>query len=118
MPERKMTLEALTRDAQVVELSGDRNLEIKGLAYDSRLTTPSSLFFAIEGEAADGHRFIEAALDKGAAGVVSERPGPPNFPHAWVRVPRIRRALSELGRNFYGHPDSRLKLTGITGTNG
>lgn len=113
-----MNLGALIRDADTLDLRGPLNLEIRGLAYDSRQAGPGFLFFAIAGENADGHRFIDGVMRAGGAGVVSERPAPADFPGAWVRVAKIRRALSEIGRAFYGRPDSRLKLVGITGTNG
>lgn len=113
-----MNLGELLRDTTVRELRGDGRQEVLSLAYDSRQTQPGSLFFAIEGEQADGHRFIGQALEKGTAGVVSERPAPADFSAIWVRVPRIRRALSDISRTFYGHPESQLKLAGVTGTNG
>ncbi|MGH9397083.1 MAG: UDP-N-acetylmuramoyl-L-alanyl-D-glutamate--2,6-diaminopimelate ligase [Terriglobia bacterium] len=113
-----MNLDALLRDADVLERHGDSNPEIHALAYDSHQAGLGCLFFAIQGERANGHRFVEAVMEAGAVGVVSERPAPAGFPGAWVRVGKIRRALAEMGRAFYGSPDSRLKLVGITGTNG
>jgi UDP-N-acetylmuramoyl-L-alanyl-D-glutamate--2,6-diaminopimelate ligase len=106
------------------EFSVDPGLEIRSLDYDSRRIELGALFFAIHGEKADGHAFIPQALARGAAAIVSERAsptGPTESPHpapAWVRVPRIRRALSEASRTFYGHPEKALRLVGITGTNG
>lgn len=113
-----MNLGELLQDAETTELRGPMDREIRGLAYDSRQAGPGFLFFAIEGENADGHRFIDGVMRAGGAGVVSERPSPADFPGAWVTVPKIRRALSEIGRAFYERPDSRIKLVGITGTNG
>ena len=100
------------------EIGADRGAGITSLAYDSRRVEPGTLFFAIHGEKADGHRFIPQALDRGAVAIVSERSAPPELGARWVRVPKIRRALSSAARAFYGHPDSRLQLVGITGTNG
>jgi UDP-N-acetylmuramoyl-L-alanyl-D-glutamate--2,6-diaminopimelate ligase len=94
------------------------DLEIASLAYDSRRATRQSLFFAIQGEKADGHTFITAAFENGAAAVVSELPAPTNLSSRWIQVQNIRRALSTAALNYYGHPDERLKLVGITGTNG
>lgn len=113
-----MILNDLLRDADILERHGNPNVEIRGLAYDSRQVGPGSLFFAIQGENADGHRFIGGVMQAGAAGVVSERPAPDGFPGAWIMVRKIRRALAGIGSTFYGHPDLRLKLVGITGTNG
>jgi len=92
--------------------------EVTSLAYDSRRVQPGSLFFAIQGEKADGHVFVPQALKRGAVAIVSERTPPSDLASRWVRVPRIRRALSTAGRLFFGQPDLHLKLIGITGTNG
>lgn len=88
------------------------------MAYDSRRVGAGTLFFAIQGEKADGHDFIAQALQGGALAIASERAAPPDLASRWIRVPKIRRALSEASRAFYGQPDSRLELIGITGTNG
>lgn len=113
-----MTLAEILKDAKYLDRYGAANLDIQGLAYDSRRAGRGFLFFAIEGEKADGHHFVESVIRAGAAGVVSERPAPAGFPGAWIRVAKIRRALAEFGRAFYARPDLHLKLAGITGTNG
>lgn len=100
------------------EIGADRDAGITSLAYNSNRVEPGTLFFAIHGDKADGHRFIPQALDRGAVAIVSERSAPPELSARWVRVPKIRRALSTAARAFYGHPDSHLRLVGITGTNG
>jgi len=101
-----------------LEMGPRADEEISSLAYDSRRVKQGTLFFAIRGEKADGHDFIDQALAQGAVAIVSERPAPANLATRWVRIPRIRRALAEAGRAFYGEPDSLLRLVGITGTNG
>ncbi|HEV2416786.1 MAG TPA: Mur ligase domain-containing protein, partial [Terriglobia bacterium] len=113
-----MNLDALLRDTEVLNRSGGTGREVLGLAHDSRQVKPGWLFFAIQGEHADGHRFIDELIRGGAAGVVSERPAPENFPAVWIQVRAIRRAMAEIGRAFYDYPDLKLKLVGITGTNG
>jgi len=100
------------------EFGASPDLEITSLAYNSQHASQGTLFFAIQGEKADAHRFIPQAIERGAGAVVSERTAPPEFQTRWVRVPKIRRALSEASRVFFGRPDARLKLVGITGTNG
>ena len=106
------------------EFAIDSDPEIRSLDYDSRRIEAGGLFFAIHGDKADGHAFIPQALARGAAGIVSERTSPAGQADLsqsrlpWVRVPRIRRALSEASRAFYGHPEQTLRLVGITGTNG
>ncbi|MGH9344175.1 MAG: UDP-N-acetylmuramoyl-L-alanyl-D-glutamate--2,6-diaminopimelate ligase [Terriglobia bacterium] len=115
---QNMILDALLRDTEVLNRSGGTGQEVLGLAYDSRQMKPGWLFFAIQGERDDGHRFIDDLIRGGAAGVVSERPAPKRFPAAWIQVRAIRRALAEIGRAFFDYPDLKLKLAGITGTNG
>lgn len=92
--------------------------EVKGLQYDSRQLGPGEVFFAFPGEHVDGHRFVEPALAAGALAVVSERKPPAKHRHQWIRVPHGRHALAQAALAFYGRPDRRLKLTGVTGTNG
>lgn len=113
-----MNLDALLTNTAVLARHGDGATEVLGLAYDSRQVKPGWLFFAIQGEHADGHQFIGDLMRGGAAGVVSERPAPASFPGVWIQAPSIRQAMAEMGRAFYGDPVSKLQLTGITGTNG
>jgi len=113
-----MKLGELLKGVEGLETAVIPDVEVAALAYDSRRVRPGTLFFAVAGEKADGHDFIASALGSGAVAVASERPAPPELTIPWIRVPRIRRALSTAGRNFFRHPDSHLKLVGITGTNG
>jgi UDP-N-acetylmuramoyl-L-alanyl-D-glutamate--2,6-diaminopimelate ligase len=76
------------------------------------------LFFAFAGAHADGRQFAQAAAAKGAVAVVSELPAPEGFPGTWIEAEHGRQALALASRNFYGQPDDRLFLTGVTGTNG
>jgi UDP-N-acetylmuramoyl-L-alanyl-D-glutamate--2,6-diaminopimelate ligase len=113
-----MKLGELLRGVPTLDCGASPALEITSLAYDSRRAERGTLFFAIQGEKADGHQFVGAALDRGAVAIVSERPAPPDLVSRWIRVAKIRRALSDAGRTFLGNPDSKLQLVGITGTNG
>lgn len=113
-----MKLDILLQSTEVLNRTGGAGQEVLGLAYDSRQAKPGWLFFAIQGELVDGHRFIDDLIRAGILGVVSERPAPAGFPAVWIQVPAIRRALAEIGRAFYRQPDLKLKLVGITGTNG
>lgn len=92
--------------------------DVAGLDYDSRRVAKGFLFFAFPGQKADGRRFAQDALDRGALAVVSESGRPEAFLGNWIEVEHGRRALALAARNFYGRPDQRLRLTGITGTNG
>jgi UDP-N-acetylmuramoyl-L-alanyl-D-glutamate--2,6-diaminopimelate ligase len=91
---------------------------VAGLEYDSRRVAPGFLFFAFPGARADGRQFAQQAVDQGAIAAVSELPSPQGFRGAWIEVEHGRQALALAARNFYGNPAERLKLTGVTGTNG
>ncbi len=111
-----MKLAQLLEGIPVQTLRADPELEITGVSYDSRTTRPGELFVAIPGFAADGHRFIPMALEKGAAAVLCERP--PEGETPYVQVPSAREALAVLGANWFGHPADGLTVVGVTGTNG
>ena len=91
---------------------------VNGLAYDSRKVAKGFVFFAFPGAHVDGAQFASQAIAKGALAVVSEIPRPADFAGNWITVIHGRQALSLAAGNFHGHPDRRLGLTGITGTNG
>lgn len=91
--------------------------EIKGLSYDSRKIRAGYLFAAIKGLRLDGHDFAEEAVQNGAVAVLLERPLP-ELGVTQVVVADTRRALGLISANFYGHPGNKLRLLGVTGTNG
>jgi UDP-N-acetylmuramoyl-L-alanyl-D-glutamate--2,6-diaminopimelate ligase len=91
---------------------------VTGLEYDSRRVEPGFLFFAFPGARADGREFARQAVEKGAVATVSELQAPDGFGGPWIEVEHGRQALALAARNFYGDPARRLKLTGVTGTNG
>ena len=111
-----MRLGDLVNDVPGAELHADADQDITAVTHDSRHSDAGSLFVAIRGLAADGHDFIDAALKKGAAAVVSEEPPRENVP--WVRVGDVREALALLSASVFGHPARDLELVGVTGTNG
>jgi UDP-N-acetylmuramoyl-L-alanyl-D-glutamate--2,6-diaminopimelate ligase len=101
-----------------------QDLQVTGVQYDSRKVRPGNIFVAIPGTAADGHTFIDNAVQNGAMGVVVQddmaRPDS-YFLHAGVIkivVSDSRYALGVLAANYHGHPSRRLQLVGVTGTNG
>lgn len=91
-------------------------LDVRGLAYDSRRAVPGSVFVAIPGFHRDGHDFAAEAVAKGAIAVVAERPVEVRAPVALV--PDGRAALADLAAEFFDHPSRRLRLAGVTGTDG
>lgn len=93
-------------------------IRLAGLDYDSRRVKPGYLFFAFPGSRTDGRQFAYDAAVRGAVAVASESAPPENFSAPWIAVEHGRQALALASRNFYGRPDQRIALTGITGTNG
>src|ERR1700674_5738133 len=95
--------------------------EVSSVVYDSRQATAGSLFVAIRGEKTDGNRYVLDAMERGATIIVSELPQSAHSIRpsvAWIQVADARKALATIGANFYGRPADKLRLIGITGTNG
>ncbi|MFH1776359.1 MAG: UDP-N-acetylmuramoyl-L-alanyl-D-glutamate--2,6-diaminopimelate ligase [Candidatus Omnitrophota bacterium] len=92
------------------------NIKIKGIAADSRLVKNGYLFVAQSGTRTDGHNFVKEAFSKNAAFIIGER-SLPDCPR-YIKVSSSRKILAILADNFYRHPSKKLKLIGITGTNG
>ena len=111
-----MELRELLAGTDVAEIAGDEDVEITGLAYDSRRVEPGDLFFCVRGERSDGHDFAERAVGAGAAALVVERAL--ELPVTQARVPDARAAMAPTAVRFWGDPTARLRLVGITGTNG
>jgi len=97
---------------------GLAGIEIRGLEYDSRRVAEGFLFFAFPGSRTDGRQFTRDAQARGAVAIASDSPPAEDFAGTWIQVEHGRQALALAARNFYGRPDERLGLTGITGTNG
>src|SRR5690348_177939 len=113
-----MKLGELLERVQPVETGVDQSTEVTSVAEDSRRVEEGAVFSGIAGEETDGHLFIGDAVRRGVVAIVSEREPPVGFAPKWVRVGKIRRALSEAARRFYDDPDVKLRVIGITGTNG
>ena len=98
---------------------GDMNLDVKGICFDSRKVQPGSLFIAVKGTLSDGHEYIEKAIASGATAVVCQKlPGTINESVVFVTVKDSALALGIIASNFFGNPSEKMKLTGVTGTNG
>jgi UDP-N-acetylmuramoyl-L-alanyl-D-glutamate--2,6-diaminopimelate ligase len=113
-----MRLRELFADIPDVHVNGNGKTEIAGLAYFSEQVRPGFLFAAVRGEKANGHDFVERAVERGAAAVLSNQPRPLNFQTAWVQVADTREALALSAAKFFGHPSKHMKVVGITGTKG
>jgi UDP-N-acetylmuramoyl-L-alanyl-D-glutamate--2,6-diaminopimelate ligase len=98
---------------------GGMDAEVKGLTFDSRKVGPDFIFVAVTGTLSDGHDYIQKAIDSGARAVVCERlPETVNEKITYVTVKNTAQALGIMASNFYGNPSEKLKLVGVTGTNG
>ncbi|MDE5695709.1 MAG: UDP-N-acetylmuramoyl-L-alanyl-D-glutamate--2,6-diaminopimelate ligase [Alistipes sp.] len=103
----------------VRELHGDAVAGVGALTYDSRAAVPGCCFFAVAGTQCDGHDFIPAAVEKGAAAIVCSRlPERLAQGVAYAVVDDPAGAMADMAAAFYGHPSRELKLVGVTGTNG
>ena len=99
-------------------VSGEKDIEINNPQYDSRKVQKGDVFFAITGFSTDGHKFIAKAVENGAKVVIVERDIEQIEGVTYIKVENGRKALAMASCNFYDHPSRKMKLIGITGTNG
>jgi len=99
------------------KIFGETDFDIRKIEYDSRKINPGDLFVAIAGFKEDGHEYIHSALENGAIGVVAQKDGDYE-PKVKVIVPDTREALALLACKFFDSPSKKLKVAGVTGTNG
>ena len=112
-----MKLSELLFDIPVLDANVGMDTEITGVSYDSRQTCPGDLFVAVVGYATDGHKYISAALEKGAAAILCQRrPEEENVPYVLTEDSRLGLAL--VSRAWFGAPSDRMSMIGVTGTNG
>ncbi|HCM75581.1 MAG TPA: UDP-N-acetylmuramoyl-L-alanyl-D-glutamate--2,6-diaminopimelate ligase [Cytophagales bacterium] len=103
----------------ITSASGDMGIVVDGIAFDSRKVKKGFLFVAVKGTQSDGHSFIASAIQKGAIAVVSEKlPETLIEGITFVTVKNSSKALGVMASNFYHNPSAKLKLVGVTGTNG
>ena len=112
-----MNLQSLIKAIQPVKVSGSLDRDITAICYDSRRVIEGALFVALPGEKTDGTQFIDAAIERGAAAIVSEKPGLTTRATA-IEVTNARSAMADLAAAFFRQPSQKLKVVGVTGTNG
>ena len=110
-------LRALTEGIEGAVISGDPEINIEAIEYDSRLMRPGGLFFAVTGFKRDGYDFVARAKEKGAVAVMGEREFCDHI-GTHVHVPDIRQAMADASARFYDYPGEKIKVCGVTGTNG
>lgn len=114
-----MRLSELLKNVKPLAIAGDAGVEITGVNIDSRRIAPGHLFVAIKGTQTDGHAYIGKAVELGAAAVLCEAmPEEPKEGVTYVTVESTEAAVGPVATLFYGDPSRRLKLIGVTGTNG
>ncbi len=112
------TVQKLFKTIDSISTKGSGTNTVTCLITDSRRVVPGALFFAIGGLRTDGNLYAEEAVDRGAVAVVTEKNLGAHFPADFIQVADVRKTLALIARRFYGNPDEKLHLAGITGTNG
>ena len=114
-----MRLNELLKNVETLNIVGDVNVEITGVNIDSRRIEKGHLFVAIPGTVTDGHKFIPKAIELGATAVLCEKIPEEQTPEVtYVQVASTEDAVGKAATLFYGDPSRKLKLVGVTGTNG
>ncbi|MBE6266206.1 MAG: UDP-N-acetylmuramoyl-L-alanyl-D-glutamate--2,6-diaminopimelate ligase [Prevotella ruminicola] len=114
-----MRLNELLKNVDTLSITGDVEVEITGVNIDSRRIEKGHLFVAIPGTVTDGHKFIPKAIELGATAVLCEKMPEEQIPEVtYVQVASTEDAVGKVATLFYGDPSRKLKLVGVTGTNG
>ena len=114
-----MNLQEILYKVNITKVVGNTNIEISNIAFDSRKTKDFYLFVAIRGTVSDGHDYIDSTIEKGAVAIVVENiPKILNKKVTYIKVKDSNTALGIIAANFYDNPSEKIKLVGVTGTNG
>ena len=114
-----MRLNELLKNVETLNIIGDVEVEITGVNIDSRRIEKGHLFVAIPGTQTDGHKYIPKAIELGAAAVLCENVPEQQVPGVtYIQVASTEDAVGKVATLFYGDPSRKLKLVGVTGTNG
>lgn len=97
---------------------GTRRCQYKDLEYNSKKINPGDIFVALEGATADGHRYIDQAVESGAVAVFVSKEVELKHDIDYILIENLREKLGKIASNFYGAPEKKLKVIGVTGTNG
>lgn len=114
-----MKVKDILVNCRIKEIVGDTDIDVVDLVFDSRKVTRGSMFFALRGTAVDGHSYIAQAVERGAVAVVCEvMPQSVEQGVTYFLVDDAASTLGECASNYYDNPSSKLRLVGVTGTNG
>lgn len=112
-------LDELILPHDILAIRGNTHIAVAGVEFDSRKIEKDYCYVAIKGFVRDGVDFVAQAMANGANAVVSVHPPSNKFPHLiWVQVKNDRRVLSQMASRFFDNPSQKLKVIGVTGTNG
>src|SRR5690606_12472572 len=119
----RATIMAILQDilygVAIEQVLGSTSVEVEQIAFDSRKVFPNSLFVAIKGTQSDGHQYIHQVIESGANIIVLEiLPQEIKENITYIKVANSAKALGVIAANFYDNPSSKLKLVGLTRTNG
>ncbi|WP_297634163.1 UDP-N-acetylmuramoyl-L-alanyl-D-glutamate--2,6-diaminopimelate ligase [uncultured Clostridium sp.] len=113
-----MKLNKLLEGLHYKLIQGSEEKDVNGVNYDSRKVEENDLFVCVKGFTSDGHKFASTAIEKGAKVIVCEDIIEAKDGVTIIKVEDSRKALAIIGSNFYGNPKEKLKIIGVTGTNG
>jgi len=114
-----MELKDILSGIEGLQVTGKISIGIAAIEFDSRKVTSGALFVATAGSHADGHQYIASAIEKGAVAVMcSVLPSDPVASVTWIHSSNSVADLGKVASNFYGHPSTKMKVVGVTGTNG
>ena len=114
-----MKLKDILTNCNLLEIVGEKDVDVADITFDSRKVSQGTLFFAVKGTQVDGHDYIDGAIEKGASVIVCEKlPRKKAENVTYVKVDNSAYVLGVGASNFFGNPSEKLKLVGVTGTNG
>lgn len=112
-------LNNILNSIEIVQTEGNTAISVSSISFDSRVIEPGTLFVAQRGTRVDGHQFIDSCIERGATAIVCEElPEKLRTDVCYILVRNSAKALGILASNYYNNPSSKLKLIGVTGTNG
>ncbi|MEZ5011821.1 MAG: UDP-N-acetylmuramoyl-L-alanyl-D-glutamate--2,6-diaminopimelate ligase [Bacteroidales bacterium] len=109
----------ILKGIDVVSVKGSADIQVTGISFDSRSVSAGNIFVAVRGTSSDGHNYISDAISSGAVAVICEEiPADRAAGVTWITTASASKALALAASNFYDNPSSKMKLVGVTGTNG
>ncbi len=114
-----MKIKEILVNCNLLDIVGNKDLDIPNITFDSRQVEQDTLFFAVKGTQADGHDYIDKAIEQGASAIVCEKmPSKKQDNVTYIKVDNSAYVLGVAASNFFGNPSEKMRLVGVTGTNG